>query len=66
MIWIEIQYSIAFGQRSPEMAKMQPKRLKTNDPRLVKTYNIRVKKAMRETGFRRRFEALKEEFEQGE
>jgi hypothetical protein len=66
MIWIEIQYSIAFGQRSPEMAKIQPKRLKTSEPRLVKTYNIRVKKAMRATGFRRRFEALKEKFERGE
>ena len=66
MIWIEIQYSIAFGQRSPEIAKLQPKRLKTNDPRLVKAYNIRVKKAMRETGFRHRYDSLKAQTERGE
>ena len=66
MLWIEIQYSIAFGQRSPEISKIQPKRLKTSDPRLVKKYNIRVKKAMRDTGFRKRYEALKAQNDRGE
>jgi hypothetical protein len=66
MIWVEIQYSIAFGQRSPEIAKIQPKRLKTCDPRIIKKYNLRVKKVMRETGFRKRYEALKEQTERGE
>jgi hypothetical protein len=59
MLWIEIQYSIAFGQRSPEIAKLRPKSLKTSDPRLVNKYNIRVKKVMNETGFRRRFDQFK-------
>jgi hypothetical protein len=65
MIWMEIQYSIAFGQRSPEIAKIQPKRLKTSDPRIIKKYNLRVKKVMRDTGFRKRYEALKEQTERG-
>jgi hypothetical protein len=66
MLWIEIQYSIAFGQRSPEIAKIKPKRLKTSDPRLVKKYNIRVKKAMRDTGFRKRYSSLQAQHERGE
>jgi hypothetical protein len=63
MLWIEIQYSIAFGQKSPEIAKITPKRLKTSDPRLVKKYNLRVKKAMRDNGFRKRYELLKKQTE---
>jgi hypothetical protein len=59
MIWIKIQYSIAFGQSSPEIAKIKPKRLKTSDPRLVKKFNIQVKRAMRDTGFRKRCETFK-------
>jgi hypothetical protein len=59
MLWIEIQYSVAFGQRSPRLAKIKSKRLKTSDPRLVKKYNLKVKKAMRDTGFRKHYETLK-------
>jgi hypothetical protein len=66
MIWIEIQYSIAFGQSSPEIAKIKPKRLKTSDPRLVKKHNIQVKRAMRDTGFRKRYETFKVRTEQEE
>jgi hypothetical protein len=66
MIWIEIQYSIAFGQSLPEIAKIKPKRLKTSDPRLVNKYNIQVKRAMRETGFRKRYKTFKERTEQEE
>ncbi len=66
MIWIEIQYSIAFGQSSPEIAKIKPKRLKTSDPRLVKKHNIQVKRAMRDTGFRKRYETFKARTEQEE
>jgi hypothetical protein len=66
MLWIEIQYSIAFGQRSPDIAKIQPKCLKTSDPRLVKTYNLRVRKMMRDTGFRKRYELLRKNTEQTE
>jgi hypothetical protein len=65
MIWIEIQYSIAFGQRSLAIAKIKPKRLKTSDPRLVDKYNLRVKTAMRATGFRKRYETLKARTEKG-
>jgi hypothetical protein len=61
MIWIEIQYSVLFGHKSPELAKIQPKRLKTSDPRLVKRFHKRVKKATREQGLRKRFQAYKEE-----
>jgi hypothetical protein len=66
MIWMEIQYFIAFGQRSPDIATIQPKRLKTSDPRIVRKYNLRVKKVMRDTGFRKRYEALREQTERGE
>jgi hypothetical protein len=63
MIWIEIQYSVIFGHKSPELAKIQPKRLKTSDPRLVKRFNQRVKKSMCEKGFRQRFQAYKSDVE---
>jgi hypothetical protein len=35
MLMIEIQYSVAFGQRPQELEKIKPKRLKTNNPRMV-------------------------------
>jgi hypothetical protein len=66
MIWIEIQYSIAFGQRSPELAKIRTKRLKTSDPRMVTKYTIRVKKAMRYTGFRKKIDTFKAQTERNE
>jgi hypothetical protein len=59
MIWIEIQFSIALGQRPPDIVKIRPQRLKTSNPRLVAKYNTRVKKTMRESGFRKRFESFK-------
>ena len=65
MLMIEIQYSIAFGQRPPEIAKTTPKRLKTNDPRMIKNYNIQVRKAMIDTGFRQRYESLKARVDSG-
>jgi hypothetical protein len=57
MSWIEIQYSDIFGHKSPELAKLQPKRLKTSDPRLMKRFNRRVKNTMTDKGFRQRFQA---------
>jgi hypothetical protein len=59
MIWIETQCSTAFGQSSPEIAKVKPKRLKTSDPRLVNEHNVQVKRAMRDTRFRKRYETFK-------
>jgi hypothetical protein len=65
MLMIEIQYSVAFGQRPQEIDKLKPKRLKTSDPRLVKKYNLRVKKAMRDTGFRKKYELHKTQADNG-
>jgi hypothetical protein len=59
MIWIEIQYSGIFGHKSPELAKIHPKRLKKPDPRLVKRFNRRVKNTMIDKAFRQRFQAYK-------
>jgi hypothetical protein len=63
MIWVEIQYSIAFGQRSPDIAKIKPKRLKTSDPRMVDKFNSRVKKEMRDTKFSQRYKAFRAQTE---
>ena len=66
MIWIELQYSIAFGQRSPEIVKLKPKRLKTSDPRLIQKFNIQVKRAMRDKGFRKRYDNFRTRTEREE
>jgi hypothetical protein len=65
MLIIEVQFSVAFGQRPQDIAQIQPKRLKTTDPRLVKKYNLLVKKAMRDTGFRKKYEAHKARADNG-
>ncbi len=41
------------------MTRMQPKRLKANDPRLTKKYFKRVKEKMATSGFRKRFDNFK-------
>ncbi len=59
LLWFEASYSVALGQRPPDMAPLQPKRLKAKDPRLTKKYIQRVKSKMQKSGFRDRFDAFK-------
>jgi hypothetical protein len=58
-LWFEALHSVALGQRLTEMALLQPKRLKSKDPRLAKKYIKQVKLKMKTTGFQTRFNAFK-------
>jgi hypothetical protein len=57
--WFDITCSVAFGQRPEPMAPLQPKRLKSKDPRLVKRCHKRAKAKMLKNGFQSRFDASK-------
>ena len=35
-LWFDVEYSVAFGHRTPTIVPPQPKRLKAKDPRVVK------------------------------
>ena len=59
LLWFEITFSIAFGQRPSAMVTMTPKKLKANDPRLTKKYIKRAKLKLHAQGFQSRFEAFK-------
>ena len=58
VLWFDISFSVAFGQRPEAMAPLQPKRLKSKDPRLVKKYHKNVKAKMLQQGYTSRFEAF--------
>ena len=58
-IWFDISFSVAFGQRPGSMATLQPKRLKSTDPRLTKKYHKNVQAKMNSSGFKSRFDAFK-------
>ena len=55
VLWFDISFSVAFGQRPEAMAPLQPKRLKSKDPRLVAKYHKNVKANMLQQGFTSRF-----------
>jgi hypothetical protein len=59
VIWFDISYSVAFGQRLGAMPPLQPKRLKAKDPRLTKKYHKNVLAKMLSSGFKKRFDAFK-------
>lgn len=59
LLWFEITYSVAFGQRPSAMVSAQPKRLKSKDPRLTKRCHKRVISQLESQGFHSRFQAFK-------
>jgi hypothetical protein len=58
-LWIDITYSVMFGQIPEKLSLSTARKLKTTDPRLVHLYNRRVKQEMITTGFHKEMEAFK-------
>jgi hypothetical protein len=59
VLWFDASFLVALGQRPPDMAPLQPKRLKAKDPRLTDKYHERVKQKMLVRGFKSpRFQAF--------
>jgi hypothetical protein len=58
-LWFDVEYSVAFGHRTPTLLPPQPKRLKAKDPRVVKKFLKSVTKTMRRTGYHSRFASFK-------
>ena len=58
VLWFYASFSVALGQRPPDMAPLQPKRLKAKDPRLTNKHHQRVKLKMLTSGFKARFHAF--------
>jgi hypothetical protein len=56
LLWFEASCLVALGQRAPDMAPLQPKRLKAEDPRLTKKHD---QSKMKKSGFKDRFDAFK-------
>jgi hypothetical protein len=54
-LWIDIMYSVMFGQTPDTMWLPTARKLNTRDPRLVQLYNSRVKQEIIKSGFTKRF-----------
>jgi hypothetical protein len=64
-LWFDVEYSVALGQRPPNMVLPQPKRLKSKDPRTAKKYTKLVKKKMKELDFESRVLQLQSRAQDG-
>ena len=56
----DISYSVIFGMRPPHLLAPKPRKLKNNDPRIVKKYTTQVRQAMRRTKFLQQLNEFKE------
>ena len=64
-LWFDVEYSVAFGHRTPTIVPPQPKRLKAKDPRVVKKYIKSVKKTMKSSGYTSRYDKFKRQSKEG-
>ena len=54
LVWADFSYHTVFGQELPSEYRPPSKKLRANDPRLVKRYNRKVKSKLKGAGLIRR------------